>query len=239
MDRVALEQMLREGLSLAEIGRRVGRHEATVGYWVRKYGLEAANRVKHAARGGVTRERLESLVEAGMSTAEIAESTSLSKATVRHWLTRYGLKTHGALGRRPRVEVSQAHEQGLTVVTLNCRHHGEAAFVVDQQGYYRCRQCRSTSVSRRRRRVKELLVAEAGGACCVCGYDRNARALHFHHVDPSLKRIEINARGAAIAIERLREEARKCVLVCANCHAELEAGLISLPSVGVAQYNAP
>jgi transposase-like protein len=51
MDRASLEQLLGQGLSLAEIGRRFGRHEATVSYWVKKHSLEAANREKHAARG--------------------------------------------------------------------------------------------------------------------------------------------------------------------------------------------
>jgi transposase len=229
MDRASLEQMLGEGLSLAEIGGRVGRHEATVSYWVKKHGLEAVNHRKHVARGGLERERLEALVGAGMSIAQIADETSLSKAGVRHWLTRHGLKTHGASGRRVRVEAAQARQDGLSVVVLSCRQHGETAFVLDQRGYYRCKQCRSAAVSRRRRRVKELLAAEAGGACCICGYSRDARALHFHHLDPSQKRREINARGAGMAIEVLRAEARKCVLLCANCHAEVESGLVVLP----------
>ncbi len=232
MDRASFEQLLGQGLSLAEIGRRIGRHEATVSYWLKRYGLEAVNRGKHEARGGLAREELDPLVEAGMSIAQIAEAVGRSKATVRHWLARYGLKTHGALGRRVRVEVADAREAGLEVTMLACRHHGETAFVLDRRGYYRCKRCRSASVSRRRRRVKELLVAEAGGACCVCGYSRNARALHFHHLDPSMKRMEINAGGAAVAIGRLREEACKCVLLCANCHAEVEAGLVSLASDG-------
>lgn len=46
MDRASLEKLLGEGLSLAEIGRRFGLHEATVGYWVQKHGLEAVNREK-------------------------------------------------------------------------------------------------------------------------------------------------------------------------------------------------
>src|SRR5487761_2107450 len=41
VDRSSLQAMLERGLSLAEIGRRLGRHESTVGYWVRKHGLEA------------------------------------------------------------------------------------------------------------------------------------------------------------------------------------------------------
>ena len=61
MDRVSLDQMLGQGLSLAEIGKRFGRHEATVSYWLKQYGLDAANREKHAPRGGIRREELETL----------------------------------------------------------------------------------------------------------------------------------------------------------------------------------
>jgi hypothetical protein len=60
------------------------------------------------------------------------------------------------------------------------------------------------------------------------------RALHFHHVEPSLKRHEINAKGVAIALDRLRGEAQKCVLLCSNCHAEVEDGIaaISVDALG-------
>jgi hypothetical protein len=36
-------------------------------------------------------------------------------------------------------------------------------------------------------------------------------------------------RGITRAIAKLREEAAKCVLLCATCHAEVEAGFVSLP----------
>jgi hypothetical protein len=38
------------------------------------------------------------------------------------------------------------------------------------------------------------------------------------------------------SIARFREEAKKCVLVCANCHGEIEAGLIESPRAG-AKYG--
>ena len=79
-----------------------------------------------------------------------------------------------------------------------------------------------------RRRAKLRLIEEAGGACAVCGYDRCVRALHFHHVDPATKEFGIARRGHARAIAALREEAAKCVLLCSNCHAEVEAGLIEI-----------
>jgi IS30 family transposase len=54
MERASLEEFLNQGLSLAEIGTRVGRHEATVSYWLKKHGLKAVNREKHTARGAWT-----------------------------------------------------------------------------------------------------------------------------------------------------------------------------------------
>jgi hypothetical protein len=56
------------------------------------------------------------------------------------------------------------------------------------------------------------------------------RALHFHHLEPSQKRHEINAKGVAIALEKLRVEAQKCVLLCSNCHAEVESGTARVPT---------
>jgi hypothetical protein len=35
------------------------------------------------------------------------------------------------------------------------------------------------------------------------------------------------------SIATYREEMKKCVLVCANCHGEIEMGLIPCPTAGV------
>jgi hypothetical protein len=56
------------------------------------------------------------------------------------------------------------------------------------------------------------------------------RALHFHHLEPSKKRHAINAKGVALSLEKLRAEAQKCVLLCSNCHAEVEDGMVSVPA---------
>jgi hypothetical protein len=85
-------------------------------------------------------------------------------------------------------------------------------------------------VSRRRRKMKLMLVAEAGGRCVLCGYDRCVSALHFHHVDPATKRFHLSMQGATRSLASVRAEMSKCVLLCANCHAEVEAGLTNLPA---------
>jgi 5-methylcytosine-specific restriction endonuclease McrA len=102
-------------------------------------------------------------------------------------------------------------------------------FVLEGSGYYRCAKCRRERVARWRRNAKETLVAELGGRCAICGYDRYVGALEFHHRDPSEKRFGLSVRGITRSIATLREEASKCVLLCSNCHAEVEAGLTRYP----------
>jgi hypothetical protein len=64
--------------------------------------------------------------------------------------------------------------------------------------------------------------------CVVCGYDRTLVNLHFHHVDPSTKAFGLTiSSGKSLAA--YTAEARKCVLVCANCHGEIEARVIPCP----------
>jgi transposase len=172
MDRALLEQQLSQGLSLAEIGRRASLHEATVSYWVKKHGLQAVNVSKHTARGGLAREELERLVDAGASIAQIAEAVGRSKGTVRHWLQEYGLKTHQP-SRRETVP-GQPRQ-----MMRDCPHHGLSEFQLRSSGGYRCLKCRSEAVTRRRRRVKQLLVDEAGGVCRACGYGHCVAALQF------------------------------------------------------------
>jgi transposase len=238
LDRESLKLLLGQGLSVEKIAGRFGKHPSTVAYWMEKHGLAPAGREKHGAKGGLERARLEALVEEGMTIAEIAAAVGRSKGTVRHWLGRYGLRTTHRRGRRPGSETRVAREAGLATVTLTCVHHGDTDFCLEGRGVYRCKRCRSEAVSRRRRRVKEILVAEAGGRCCVCGYDRHVAALHFHHIDPALKRMPLSAGGISYSLQTLREEAKKCVLLCSNCHAEVENGAATVSGTVVAHNIA-
>ncbi len=94
-----LEGCWATGLSVAAIGGEVGLHESTVAYWMGRYGLRARGAEKHRGAGSASSEsELEALVGRGLSIAQIAAEVDRSKATVRHWLRQYGLRTHGAPG---------------------------------------------------------------------------------------------------------------------------------------------
>lgn len=124
--------------------------------------------------------------------------------------------------------------QLMIIVIRKCKHHGETEFVIEGRGWPRCRKCRSESVIKRRRKVKSLLVNYFGGACKICGYDKCNEALDFHHLDPTKKEFGI-ASGHTLKFELLLQEAKKCILLCCRCHAEVECGLTKIDALcGVA-----
>jgi transposase len=222
VDKDVLQELLGRGLSLQKIADRFGMHPSTVGYWVKKHGLSAVNGSRHAARGGISRDRLEALVAEGHSVASMADALELSTTTIRHWLRKYGIETSW-VARVRHTRASRA--RGDLRIQRECATHGPTRFSLDQDRVYRCLRCRSEAVSRRRRLVRETLVREAGGHCATCGYEGYVGALQFHHLDPAAKRFALSSRGITRSIESLRAEASKCVLLCANCHAEVEAGV--------------
>ena len=75
-------------------------------------------------------------------------------------------------------------------------------------------------------KTKLKAIEYKGGKCVICGYNKSVRALQFHHVDPSQKDFGIS--GSTKSFEKLKPELDKCVLVCANCHAEIHDKLINL-----------
>ena len=174
---------------------------------------------KHSPRGAPDRHQLEALARDGASLREIGIALDRSIATVRYWLRRWSIPR--ADGRLRRADPSTAPREVMRV----CRAHGRAVYRLDARGTYRCVLCVQARVAGRRRRIKQILIEEAGGRCAGCGYDRLPAALHFHHVDPSKKEFGLSAGGLSRGLERARKEARKCVLLCGNCHAEVEGGV--------------
>lgn len=79
--------------------------------------------------------------------------------------------------------------------------------------------CASCRIKNRNLRIKDNLVAYKGGKCELCGYDKYAQVLEFHHINPEDKLFNI-AQHYNIAYSKLVLEVDKCILLCANCHRE-------------------
>ncbi len=87
------------------------------------------------------------------------------------------------------------------------------------------------AVAKRRRKIKTLAIEYKGGKCQVCGYNKYQGALDLHHINHKDKNFGIGDKGYTRSWEKVKAELDKCVLVCANCHREIEAGVTQLPEV--------
>lgn len=81
-----------------------------------------------------------------------------------------------------------------------------------------CRRCENTS---RRERFINIIRKHYGELkCSNCGYDKSIVALDCHHLNPQEKDKPI-ARMKSYSEQKIIEELKKCVLLCANCHREI------------------
>jgi transposase len=232
MEREWLAAELAKGRSFASIASELGMNGSTVSYWARKYGLASSKAARHTPRGAPGRMQLEALAASGATLAEMAAGVDRSMTTVRYWLTRWEIARRRESRRPDDLATAPVHVQ------MTCAQHGRTIFRLEGRGYYRCKRCRQQHVSEWRRRVKLRLVAEAGGSCRACGYDLCVAALQFHHLEPSSKSFALSRNGVTRSFAEARAEAKKCVLLCANCHAEVEAGYRTLVLTGDARQAA-
>lgn len=106
-----------------------------------------------------------------------------------------------------------------------CPKHGKILFhlkTVKATGQIKrsCSRCSVEYLKAHRRKRKEKLVGIAGGKCIRCGYDKCVAALQFHHRKPKEKSFHIST--TIRKMEVVLEEMKKCDLLCANCHFEIE-----------------
>lgn len=88
----------------------------------------------------------------------------------------------------------------------------------------------SHAVKSWRIRTKARIIESMGGRCNICGYNKCNGALELHHIDPHEKELSFGGiRANPKAWDKIVEELKKCVLLCANCHREVEMGVTALP----------
>ncbi len=99
---------------------------------------------------------------------------------------------------------------------------------MEKRKYKDRREYMINAVAKRRRLVRKMAIEQKGGKCEICGYSKYVGALELHHIYGK-KEFGISDKGYTRSWEKVREEIRKCVLLCANCHREVGGGLVSLP----------
>ena len=222
-----LRSRLESGRSIESIAREAGKAPSTVAYWVNKHELDVRPRVgtPRAARSMPRSSR--SLVEEGLSIRQIASRLDRSPATVRHWL-RPPRAEDGASARlaartsrsRPSSRASARH------TARRCSSDGAARATG-------AGSANSDAVDRRRREIKRDPGRGGGGRM------RDLRLSTLRpgaavpsSANPRRRLLARRRAGHDRSLQRAREEAAKCVLLCANCHAEVEGGLATIAPTG-------
>lgn len=129
-------------------------------------------------------------VDKGKSTRQIASSLNCSQGTVKYWLKKYGLKT---------------------IVSKNI--HCVLCTKPTQRGRKYCGGC-NTKI--RRYRAKKAAVYYLGEKCRHCNWMGPVAGFSFHHIEK--KSFEISS-VANKAWPVIKQELKKCILLCATCHA--------------------
>ena len=227
MERAVLEDWIGDGLSLDEMGRRAGRHPSTVSYWMRKHGLAAVGAERHRARGRLDRDEL----------------------AVPHRCRAVGPRHRG--GDRPkhrRPFVTGSVSTGWRPLPRRARLASDAGRRRDLEPTCRSPRTDHLPPARiRRRRTDACGVVRAGhrapaspacrrsssrrpaaGAPSAAITGTSARSTSTTSTRPT-KRFAIARSGATRSLDAQPPRSAKCVLLCSNCHAEVEAGLKLLP----------
>ena len=94
-------------------------------------------------------------------------------------------------------------------------------------------------VHRRRRKLKA--VSHMGSTCYACGRDGPAAMFEFHHWNADEKDFGLSESGIPHSWSRVIAELAKCVMLCANCHREVHAGVRELDEglLGLAEDATP
>ncbi len=101
-------------------------------------------------------------------------------------------------------------------------------YMPDNRKYADRREALIKAVAKRRKKIKVLAVEYKGGKCQICGYTKCIGALELHHINSKDKSFGVGDKGYTRAWSIVQKELDKCVLLCANCHREVESGITQL-----------
>lgn len=94
------------------------------------------------------------------------------------------------------------------------------------------------AVTRHRRNRKLRAVAYMGSVCEGCGRGGHSSLFEFHHWNADEKDFGLSEHGIPHSWERTVAELAKCVMLCANCHREVHAGVRTIDRTGLAEEAA-
>lgn len=132
------------------------------------------------------------------------------------------------------IQINDLFSQGKSIAeiakNLKCkkstvRYHTDPVYKEE------CLEKRRNYKKRIRAAKKKKIIDRFGAKCQICFYNKCQNSLNFHHIDPSTKCFDVSDATCRLNIpdELLEKELKKCILICANCHNEIHAGVTEIP----------
>lgn len=119
---------------------------------------------------------------------------------------------------------SSKRKDGLQVNCKSCRKK------IDSESYLKSESRRNSIKSRRddNKRYNSSLLFRYKKFCgCHFCSENEPVSLDLHHLNPEEKDINVSV-AVSCSTDSLKKEIRKCVVVCANCHRKLHAGILNI-----------
>lgn len=109
--------------------------------------------------------------------------------------------------------LNRARKDGHACDCKACRKKYRDQHYQDNKEYYK-----SKARAYKAKKQQEFDELRKTLKCSKCGEDR-FYCLDFHHIDPSDKEAEVTK--LIESPRKLKEELKKCIVLCSNCHREL------------------
>lgn len=133
----------------------------------------------------------------------------------------------------PRCNLPRRHERrnldALRVPTPllkdPCRVCGERnAYCTHKRkdGTYVCENCYRKNIVATITKKKQWLWDHKASVGCVLCSEKDPRCLDYHHLYPNKKKFSIGSIASSIPDHAIIIEMKKCVVICANCHRQVE-----------------
>ena len=88
-----------------------------------------------------------------------------------------------------------------------------------------------------RKRIKIALVEAFSHQCCACGLKDDAVLYDFHHLNPEEKEFGIGNTTTTRSRQSYADEAKKCIMLCSNCHRRIENNLINVNGIDIISFD--
>lgn len=118
--------------------------------------------------------------------------------------------------------INRLKKDGLQVYCRSCKKK------IDARHYEENKKAQQNRNKINRDKFKDEISEYKKSLGCKFCNENDSCCLDFHHIDSDLKEDNVSTMRGKIGKEKVWEEIKKCVVVCANCHRKLHAGKLTI-----------